>query len=65
MRQKKRTCVFCAEKVAHLDYKDINRVRKFVSDRGKIIPKRISGNCSKHQRQMTTAIKRARGMAIL
>ena len=59
------SCEFCANKVNRVDYKDINKLRKFITDRGKIIPRRISGNCALHQRQLTKAIKRARNIALL
>ena len=58
-------CKFCVDKVDLVDYKDIRRLRGFVSDRGKIIPRRISGSCARHQRQLTHAIRRARSMALL
>ena len=58
-------CKFCLDKVVLVDFKDVKRLRNFVSDRGKIIPRRISGNCARHQRQLTTAIKRARSIALL
>lgn len=64
-RRKKRVCAFCAEKVNTVDYKDVAKLRKFVSERGKILPRRITGNCAKHQRVLTTAIKRARHVALL
>ena len=63
--RKKRVCAFCADKIIHVDYKDIAKLRKFVSERGKILPRRITGNCAKHQRVLTTAIKRARHIALL
>lgn len=53
------------EKVDSIDYKDYNRLRKFITERGKILPRRITGNCAKHQRQLTKAIKRARNIALL
>jgi small subunit ribosomal protein S18 len=53
------------DKVAEIDYKDIGRLRKYTSERGKILPRRISGNCARHQRQLTVAIKRARNIALL
>ncbi|HJJ51722.1 MAG TPA: 30S ribosomal protein S18, partial [Methanocorpusculum sp.] len=59
-RRRKKVCTFCADKIDHIDYKDINRLKKCVSDRAKILPRRISGACAKHQRQITVAIKRAR-----
>lgn len=62
---RRKVCRFCADKVVLLDYKDIDRLRKFVSDRGKIIPRRISGNCARHQRQVNYAIKRARLVALI
>ena len=62
---RKKVCVFCVEKVDEIDYKDTIRLRKFVSERAKILPRRISGTCAKHQRQLTTAIKRARHVALL
>lgn len=64
-RPKKRICSFCADKKATIDYKDINNLKKHISDRGKILPRRVSGNCSKHQRELTIAIKRARQVALL
>jgi small subunit ribosomal protein S18 len=64
-RRKKRVCAFCAEKVNTIDYKDVAKLRKFVSERGKILPRRITGNCAKHQRVLTTAIKRARHIALM
>ncbi|MGB4351739.1 MAG: 30S ribosomal protein S18 [Tissierellaceae bacterium] len=64
-KPRKRVCSFCADKVNHIDYKDINKLKKYVTDRGKILPRRISGNCSKHQRQVTIAVKRARQVALL
>ena len=64
-RPRKKVCVFCVDKVEDIDYKEIGRLRKFVTERGKILPRRISGNCAKHQRQLTVAIKRARSIALL
>lgn len=64
-RPRKKVCVFCVDKVEDIDYKEIGRLRKFVTERGKILPRRISGNCAKHQRQLTAAIKRARSIALL
>jgi len=64
-RPKKKVCSFCVDKVEHIDYKDIGRLKKFTTERGKILPRRISGNCAKHQRQLTLAIKRARSIALL
>ncbi len=56
---------FCIDKAVHVDYKDINKLRKYITERGKILPRRISGNCAKHQRMLTEAIKRARNIALL
>jgi len=64
-RAKKKICSFCVDKVVDIDYKDIAKLKKFISERGKILPRRISGNCAKHQRQMTNAVKRARHIALL
>jgi small subunit ribosomal protein S18 len=64
-KPRKRVCAFCADKSKSIDYKDINKLKKYVTERGKILPRRISGNCSKHQRELTTAIKRARQVALL
>ena len=64
-RPKRKICNFCAEKQTEVDYKDVPRLRKFISERGKILPRRISGNCAKHQRFLTTAVKRARVIALL
>lgn len=63
---RKRFCRFCTEKkAAMIDYKDASRLQKFLTERGKIIPSRISGNCARHQRQLTRAIKKARAIALL
>ena len=64
-RPRKRVCKFCVDKVESIDYKETGRLKNFVSERGKILPRRISGNCAKHQRQLTIAIKRARNVALL
>jgi small subunit ribosomal protein S18 len=64
-RPRKRVCTFCVDKVESIDYKEIGRLKKFISERGKIYPRRISGNCARHQRQLTIAIKRARNVALL
>jgi small subunit ribosomal protein S18 len=65
MYRRHKVCKFCLDKVGQVDFKDAKRLRNFVSDRGKIIPRRISGNCARHQRQLTVAIKRARSIALL
>ncbi|HCF70634.1 MAG TPA: 30S ribosomal protein S18 [Syntrophomonas sp.] len=64
-RKKRRQCNFCADKVEHIDYKDLFKLRRYITERGKILPRRITGNCANHQRQLTVAIKRARFMALL
>ncbi|MBO4852670.1 MAG: 30S ribosomal protein S18 [Schwartzia sp.] len=64
-RPRKKVCSFCVDKVEHIDYKDAGKLRRFITERGKILPRRISGNCAKHQRQVTVAIKRARNIALL
>jgi small subunit ribosomal protein S18 len=64
-RKRKKVCIFCADKIDYIDYKDIARLRKFTSERAKILPRRISGACAKHQRQITVAIKRARVVALM
>ncbi len=62
---RRKVCKFCADKIDAVDYKDVKRLRTFVTERGKIIPRRISGNCARHQRQLTTALKRARNVALV
>jgi small subunit ribosomal protein S18 len=64
-RKKRRQCNFCVDKIEHINYKDIPRLRRYITERGKILPRRITGNCAQHQRQITVAIKRARNMALL
>jgi small subunit ribosomal protein S18 len=64
-KRRKKVCSFCADKASVIDYKDINKLRKYVTERGKILPRRISGSCAKHQREITLAIKRARNIALL
>ena len=64
-RRKKRVCIYCADKLTNTDYKNISLLRKFVSERGKILPRRVTGNCAKHQRAMTVNVKRARHMALM
>ena len=64
-RPRKRVCVFCADESNTIDYKDAVKLRRYVTDRGKILPRRVSGNCAKHQRALTVAIKRARNIALL
>ena len=64
-KPRRKVCTFCVDKIQHIDYKDIARQRRFTSERGKILPRRMSGTCAKHQRQLSTAIKRARQIALL
>ena len=64
-RPRRKVCTFCVDKVEHIDYKDVAKLRRFITERGTILPRRISGNCAKHQRQVTVAIKRARNIALL
>ena len=64
-RPRKQVCSFCGDKVENIDYKDVAKLRRYTTERGKILPRRISGNCAKHQRQVTVAIKRARNIALL
>jgi small subunit ribosomal protein S18 len=63
--RRRKVCNFCAEKVSYIDYKDITRLRKYVTERGKILPRRVTGTCATHQRALTKAIKRARMIALL
>ena len=62
---RRKVCSFCVDKVECIDYKDVARLRKFISDRAKILPRRVTGTCARHQRELTTAIKRARHIALL
>jgi small subunit ribosomal protein S18 len=64
-KARKKVCHFCVDRVEEIDYKDIAKLRKFVSERAKILPRRATGTCAKHQRALTTAIKRARQVALL
>ncbi len=64
-RKRKKVCSFCVDKIDYIDYKDTAKLRRFLSERGKILPRRTTGTCAKHQRQLTTAIKRARHVALL
>ena len=64
-RPRKKECRFCVDRVDEIDYKDIEKLKKYVSDRGKILPRRVTGNCAKHQRKVTEAIQRARHIALL
>ena len=62
---RRKVCQFCADKVTEIDYKDPSKLRKYVSERSKILPRRVTGTCAKHQRELTTAIKRARHLALM
>ena len=64
MRRRKKVCVFCGKDNV-IDYKDTNKLKRYISERGKILPRRITGNCAKHQRALTVAIKRARHLALM
>jgi len=63
--RRQKICKYCVDKIEAVDFKDVKRLRNFITDRGKIIPRRISGNCALHQRQLAVAIKRARSIALL
>ena len=65
IRRRKKVCVFCGKENAGIDYKDVNKLKRYVSERGKILPRRITGNCAKHQRALTVAIKRAIHISLL
>lgn len=64
-KPRRKVCSFCVDKIEYIDYKDINKLRRYVNERGKILPRRMSGTCAKHQRQLAEAIKRARAIALL
>ncbi len=64
-RRKRKVCIFCTGENNKVDYKDVATLKKFVSERGKILPRRVTGNCARHQRAITTAIKRARNIALM
>lgn len=64
-RSSRKVCQFCVEKVDYIDYKEVGRLRRFVSERGKILPRRLTGTCAKHQRALTDALERARQIALL
>ena len=65
VHRRKKVCVFCGDKNGVIDYKDVNKLKRYVSERGKILPRRITGNCAKHQRALTVAIKRARHLSLM
>jgi len=64
-KPRRKVCMFCVDKVQHIDYKDVARLRRFTNERGKILPRRMSGTCAKHQRQLSIAIKRSRMIALM
>ncbi len=64
-KKRKKVCSFCVEHTTHIDYKDGHKLRKYISERGKILPRRITGNCAFHQRMLTRAVKQARNVALL
>ena len=64
-KRRRKVCDFCVNKIAYIDYKDVNRLRRYINERGKIMPRRMTGTCAKHQRQLSEAIKRARAIALL
>ena len=64
-KPKKKVCNFCVDKVEHIDYKDVAKLRRYISERAKILPRRATGTCAKHQRQLTLAIKKARHISLL
>jgi small subunit ribosomal protein S18 len=64
-KRRPKVCHYCVDKITRVDYKEIEKLKKYITDRGKIIPRRVTGTCAKHQRQLTGAIKRARFLALL
>ena len=64
-KRRKKVCAFCADKIDYIDYKDTARIRKNLSERAKILPRRVTGTCARHQRQLTIAVKRARHLALI
>lgn len=64
-RPRRKVCAFCVDKVSTIDYKDVAKLRRYLSERGKIVPRRVTGTCARHQRALTTSIKRARHIALL
>ena len=64
-RPHRKVCSFCVEKIEYIDYKDVNHLRRYTNERGKILPRRMTGNCAKNQRQLSEAIKRARAIALM
>ena len=64
-KRRPKVCHYCADKISNIDYNESEKLRRYITDRGKIVPRRVTGTCAKHQRQLTTAIKRARFLALL
>ncbi|MGH7904341.1 MAG: 30S ribosomal protein S18 [Candidatus Dormibacteraceae bacterium] len=64
-RTHRKVCAFCVERIDYIDYKEVSRLRRYVSERAKILPRRVTGTCARHQRPLTVALKRARAMALL
>ena len=64
-KPRRKVCAFCVDKVQHIDYKDVAKLRRYMSERSKIVPRRVMGTCARHQRGLTTAIKRARTIALM
>ncbi|WP_071434512.1 30S ribosomal protein S18 [Angelakisella massiliensis] len=64
-KPRRKVCAFCVDKIESIDYKDVPRLRRYLSERAKIVPRRVTGTCARHQRQLTIAIKRARHLALL
>lgn len=62
---RKKVCSFCIDKASHIDYKDVNKLKKYITEKGKILPRRQTGTCAAHQRELTVALKRARFMALI
>ncbi len=63
--RRRKVCHFCVDKIVHIEYKNVRNLKRYITERGKILPSRISGNCAKHQRALTMAIKKARNIALL
>ena len=64
-KERRKVCSFCADKATDIDYKEVVKIKKYISERGKILPRRISGNCAKHQRQVSNAIKKSRNFGLI
>ncbi len=63
--KRRKACTFCVDKATYIDYKDVMRLRKYITERGKVLPRRVTGNCARHQRVMTVSIKRSREIALM